>query len=122
MLVTATDRKPARVVTGGSIRSEHRSISDDASTLPTPIRAIAGDFRIERSADPDGGCALEHNVRHPSSRFDMKAKRNHQNPLQRVDHARGRQHHVRDEMNFCLAAFEEPFHLGAKPVDPFGTP
>jgi hypothetical protein len=69
-----------------------------------------------------GGCALEHNVRHGSSRFDMKAKPNRRNPLQRVDHARGRQHHVRDEMNFCLEAFEELFHLGAKPVDSFGTP
>jgi hypothetical protein len=63
-------------------------------------------------------------LRHRPERFDIEAQRHRRKlrskRLQRVDHAPGRQHHVKDEMDFCLEALEKASHLGAKPVDPVG--
>jgi hypothetical protein len=84
----------------------------------------AGNHLIERSTDPDRGCAVEHHLRHRSERFDIKAQRHRRKfrskCLQRVDHARGRQHHVKDERDFRLKALQEASHLGAEPVHAVG--
>src|SRR4030095_13046575 len=75
------------------------------------------DLHIERSADPNGGRAVEHRFHHCPKRLDIEAQRYCRKlgakGLQRIDHAPSRQHHIKDEVDFRLKTLEQTSDFGA---------